>query len=902
MTAQVVSLAPDKHFLAHSARLLLERFGSIAEAGDLSHLNVILPNLLLAQSFGLALSQEAGGALLLPRMETLSGALSPWAEAMQPEPEASRALALHALLRQREWLDESMLWDVVGELTALFDHLTEHALALPQDEAAWLAQLERAYALRDSRHLGFEARLAHALWLAEARGRPSRTLARALSIEHWADHLRGPLVVLAEDYVDVARNPLLTRLVSACAQRVPVLVLQADRVCAEGDLAAAMQAAWPTSSERLPMLERARALPAESARAAAQHLACLVADSLEALAAGVADTVCDWLRAGRTRIALVVADRLAARRARALLERENVLVQDETGWKMSTTRVAAMVDAWIETLASDAYHRAVVDLARSSFAFADMPEPMRSEAILQMERSLARMEIPSGLDAMLMAFGAEPKLRDGAALLTRLVEARRAMPPNGNHTIATWLDRLQHALQVLGAAEAIAGDAAGMDFMDWLQTRRGELAEDKSRFTLGQWRNWFNREMDASLFRDRSIASPVVMTHLAATRLRDFEAAIIIGADSEHLVAENSNAWLAHEGVRRELGLPGRELARQRLREDIAGLALACDEIVIAWQGSQRDEPRLPAPDVDVLLRVLEQAGSGPLVRRYHAAAQDDVIVAPRPRPMPAASVAQLPAQLSPSALASLLNCPYQFYARYVLRLSELDELGEALEKRDFGELVHRILQAFHAEYPHLEGHDDATLVEALSRHTDAVFAPIIAANFLEHAWRMRWRSRLAAYVAWQRAREQQGWRVLPEGSEAARSRPLILPDGGELKLRGRLDRVDTNGEAIAVLDYKTRPLDALKRQVADADDVQLAFYALLCGEHVKAAAYVSLDDDRVEDVAVDDPQAAAQALEARIADLFTRLRAGAGMPAHGAEASCAHCEMRGLCRRDWQA
>ena len=53
-------------------------------------------------------------------------------------------------------------------------------------------------------------------------------------------------------------------------------------------------------------------------------------------------------RRGLRRIALVAEDRLTARRVRALLERQQVLVADETGWKLTTTRAAATVDALLE--------------------------------------------------------------------------------------------------------------------------------------------------------------------------------------------------------------------------------------------------------------------------------------------------------------------------------------------------------------------------------------------------------------------------------------------------------------------------------------------------------------------------------------------------------------------------
>ena len=102
------------------------------------------------------------------------------------------------------------------------------------------------------------------------------------------------------------------------------------------------------------------------------------------------------------------------------------------------------------------------------------------------------------------------------------------------------------------------------------------------------------------------------------------------------------------------------------------------------------------------------------------------------------------------------------------------------------------------------------------------------------------------------------------------------------------------------MLDYKSRPLGALRKQAADPDDVQLAVYTLLRGPAVGEAAYVALDDGEVGAAPVSEPGALAEAQAERLVAAFDALRAGAPLPAHGV--ACAYCEMRGLCRKDYQA
>ncbi|NCY04325.1 MAG: hypothetical protein EBX46_01760, partial [Burkholderiaceae bacterium] len=85
-----------------------------------------------------------------------------------------------------------------------------------------------------------------------------------------------------------------------------------------------------------------------------KHMTCLSAKRFEDLAWEATRCIESHLLAGRTQIALVAQDRLLARRTRALLARfgSGLSIEDETGWKLSTTRAAAALHAWLELLRS----------------------------------------------------------------------------------------------------------------------------------------------------------------------------------------------------------------------------------------------------------------------------------------------------------------------------------------------------------------------------------------------------------------------------------------------------------------------------------------------------------------------------------------------------------------------
>ncbi len=883
-------LAAD--FLDECARRIVA--AGRAQLPDLSPHLIVLPNPALAPALRQALAAAAGQALLLPRIATLAEL----AAAAGGQPDSQRQLALYRQLRERRWFADGALWEICAELIALFDELNERALGLPPDEEAFLERIERAYDVRGSQPLRFEAEVVHRLWRAEAAGPAGRQAAQAQALARLAGGATAPLFLLCEG----EPRPIEAAFCAAWAARQPATLCQPVREAASDALMQALNFAWPPRPEAAPPLI-ARAAAARAAlpqSPLAGRLRLIGAAGLEEEAAAVAAEVRRWLAVGRRRIALVACDRVAARRARALLERDGILLQDETGWKLSTTRAAALIDAWLEVTAADAYHRDLLDLLKSPFVCADWPGEARQAGLQQLERGLARHNLACGLARYAAVLAREEGCGEALRLLERVVLAQRAMP-HASLPPADWLDGLERALQALGAHAALADDAAGAVLFELLRTRRGELAAVSQRLTFGEWRDWLNRELENAAFVDRSIDSPLVMTHLAATRLRRFDAAILIGADRDNLAPAVSGAVFGSQAVRAELGLSLAVQAAARLRDDLAGLVACCDEVTATWQVLRDDEANLPGAELE-LLSVLHASAWGDDLRRCSGGARRPPAAGggtPLPRP---AAAQRLPQRLSASAYASLMACPYQFFARRVLGLAEADEVREALEKRDYGEVVHRILQRFHADHPLLSGVADTLLAADLEAVSRAQFAPAIEDNFLEYAWLVRWLGCIPGYIEWQKAREAAGWRHA--GGELARECVLDLADGGELVLQGRLDRLDRRADgAEAVLDYKTQDAPKLKRRLAQpAEDVQLACYALLQGAQVAEAAYVALDGRKPVEVPLPEAAGAARAQAERLAALFGALRAGAALPAHGIDAVCEWCEMRGLCRKDYHS
>lgn len=916
--AMLETLTPGEEFLDGAAARLLAMAGGGA---DLSSHLVLVSSLPLAAELRSTLARVAGRPLLLPRFDTLRrwAMAAPLPDMPVPMPDSERLVLLHAALAERGWFDERALWGIASELALLADELSAAAVRLPDDVAGLEAQLVRAYALRNSQPLAFEARVVHEMWRVLAVvGRPDTPSVYRLRLAALARSAGTPLFMLVDGPPEERLSAAECQFLGRYAERQPVrVVAPVRRGEVSRGLGAVLAAAWPEpmasggEGGARPLLVRAEALRAsgDSGQGCpfAERLQLVPVRGREAEARTCAAQVLTWLAEGRRRIALIAEDRLTARRVRALLEREGVLAADETGWKMSTTRTAATFDALLETVATSGWHADVLDLLKSPHMFADLEAAPRGAAVLALEHTIRRHGVKSGLPAMRRALADEVAagwLSDAQPVLGMIDRLAEALVILGGRPapLPRWIARLIRALERLGGIELLAADAAGAEILELLAQRQEELVGNAHAYDFSSFRDWFGRELEAGSFRDRSIASPIVMLPRHDVRLRRFEAALVIGADAAQLKPTLAGGSFFNQSVRRELGLPSIADAETALRRDLELLLQTVPEVVVTWQCERDGEARLLAPEFD-LLSTLHRLAWGDDLHRPPPASRPELSVDPETSPSPpirsapAVPLALIPSRLSVSGLASLVACPYQFFARHVLRLNELDDVSEEMEKSDYGALVHRSLERFHAMYPRVLDLAPGAALAALTAIVADTFAEAEADNWLALGWRLRWQSRLADYLEWQRDRERAGWFWASAESKAERA--VSLASGGEITLYGRIDRTDSGPDGASLLDYKTQNLQRLRERLDD--DVQLSAYALLVGEQgVAEAAFVALDDTRPASLACrGDVRALARAQGERLAESFSQMRQGTPLPAHGAEIACAWCEMAGLCRRD---
>lgn len=669
-----------------------------------------------------------------------------------------------------------------------------------------------------------------------------------------------------------------------------------------------------------------------------------ICDDFEDLAQCSAASVLDHLSAGRVPVALIAQDRVLLRRVRALLERQGVGIADETGWTLATTAPAAQLMALLRAARRDASVDEWLAWLKTPLA-ASLRERCGSGALPALEARCRQYAWSSPQSLR------EERLTPGAARLWSL--AREAVQPlqgASARTLQDWLERLKEVLQQLGAESQLeAQPAGGPQLLDALWLKRSpwpgsahEAVLQEAQLGPSEFIAWVTATLEAAQYVPPLQGElQVMITPLARTMLRPFGAVVLPGADAQTLGPVPPGPVLISDGLARQIGLPTVEDKRAALTWQFAQL-LRAPAVTLLRRGHLGSEPLAASPLLERLDLAWQAAGGGPLPR-WKDPRVTEIVPARPPRRASADAQRRLPQALSASAVDSLRQCPYQFFARVLLGLREMSELDVQADKRDYGTWLHAVLHQFHQERLALAsavtapgpnevdppGEDDEARLRRAAREQMRALG-LSPAEFLPYS--ASFERFVPNYLAWLAEREADAQHyACGELKREVRPWDGVEPVLADVTLLGRLDRVDDGSDARWLLDYKTGSVKGLRDKVAvPLEDTQLAVYAaLMAGATIDAAAsdapsgadgqghfgrstappaplramYLALDDPKgLAAVEHEDVQrTAAIMLDGLRRDLLD-IDAGAPLPALGEGSACEWCDMRGLCRRDdWE-
>jgi ATP-dependent helicase/nuclease subunit B len=674
----------------------------------------------------------------------------------------------------------------------------------------------------------------------------------------------------------------------------------------------------------------------------------IAAKRFEELAWVAAKTIEQHLIDGKTKLALVAQDRLVARRARALLARLGpaLNIRDETGWKLSTTRAAAALNSWLELIKAPKdgpSAKTLLEFLQNPFL--DLGKVLERDPqtcmglIAELEDILLASKAESGWKTFHLAIeGARDNAiktssnQPSAALLELLqfVRARHhewlTLKVNCNNAYT----QLQANLEAAGMAQSLERDFAGKQLLEVLKTfDLTKTQYQEAPIRLSEWLSLLKTVIEESSYQEagKEAKASLSILPLSSTRLRDFEAVVVVGCDEQQLPAYSEPPLFFSDALNQLLKTSTIAMQFVQQARDLSQLLVSCPNVDLLWQSkSNNGEPLRPSAWIQRLQNQItwEEAPTQLSKRRFEASPME-MAVAHFEEDLP------MPLSMSPSAYKALRDCPYRYYVRSLLGLRKNKEFDEGFDASLAGQTLHKLLKKFYQAIKTQE-HTNPSLKtdleqrrtwmeKSLHAHSEQEFVSLIEGDARVMGTLRDWQKQIASFVDWQLRREEAGWQYFDGEVKVgfdlhfvdAQNNPKVI------RIEGFADRYDVHAidnQLASVIDYKNQRFERVKTRAEHIlDDPQLLIYARaanegqenhkLIGRQVRQAEWVALKADlskgeqkaaRAQEVA-DMPQMMAQ-FNQQITQDVEQLWAKKPMQAFAPDGVCQYCEARGICRK----
>lgn len=212
--------------------------------------------------------------------------------------------------------------------------------------------------------------------------------------------------------------------------------------------------------------------------------------------------------------------------------------------------------------------------------------------------------------------------------------------------------------------------------------------------------------------------------------------------------------------------------------------------------------------------------------------------------------------QLSPTALNTYINCPLDFYYKYILKINEEDDVEETIEHHTFGSFIHEIFELLYKEFINIELKEDhiKLMLKNSNKVTYEVFSNSFSEVELKSGKNLLIYSVAQTYIKNFLTKELN---LVKKSTEALVVKSLeeklyytthFGVEKNPVVLSGTIDRVDAIGSLNRIIDYKTGSVEPAELKVNELDELllpnkknkafQILFYALLY--HKNYASFIN--------------------------------------------------------------
>lgn len=556
-----------------------------------------------------------------------------------------------------------------------------------------------------------------------------------------------------------------------------------------------------------------------------QNLHCVTAASAEEEAQAIA-LVMQRAAAEKQSAVLVTPDRRLAQRTAARLKRAGIEVNDTAGQGLDQSLPGRWLRMLMQCLTQQCDAVSLLGLLKHPLSCFGVTRSECRAAAREIEKTFFRADIPvQNLSALLERGDDALPLYDKLKLLCVKDE------PRDLKTAMMLLQQLAEALTTEPNTPPLIWQREAGDALAKFMT---ELASHHANFPpldLDALEDFIHARMTGVTLRPHETHPNLQILGPLEARLHHYDV-VILGGLNEGSWPQSAPAdpWLSRP-MRANMGLAAPEEMLALTAHDFYQLATQ-RKVYLTRAAFMDGAPALPSRWWQRLIayvqacqldkNILEENELLQAAQQLHAA--ENILPAAQPRPAPPAALRRR--NFSPSAIDTLMRNPYEFYAKYILRLRVLPEIGAEAAEKEQGDLLHRIFARFTTDHANSLPLNSAEILDEAARA--ALAAQNLPETLMEFWWQ-NWLTARTNFLSWQGAALAAGRRVVVVEHEMTHD---FHTASGPITLFAKADRIDVDAEGNFILvDYKRKKSDFSKNKITDLKKPQLAIEAWLLAQ-----------------------------------------------------------------------
>jgi len=201
----------------------------------------------------------------------------------------------------------------------------------------------------------------------------------------------------------------------------------------------------------------------------------------------------------------------------------------------------------------------------------------------------------------------------------------------------------------------------------------------------------------------------------------------------------------------------------------------------------------------------------------------------------------------SPTALTTYILNPIEFYKKYILHIKEQDSIEKTINQREFGKIMHQTIESLYLK-------SNPVLNTSIVENFENAYKEILIKYFKTYHSNNEYQSgtnRIQFEIAvaslkrfFQKEKQSLNSKSVKIIDIEKSLETILQIEDRDIKLKGQIDRVDSYGDTLRVIDLKTGKVDSkhlkfkdFKQLISDYDYAkafQVLFYALVYSKNYK--------------------------------------------------------------------